>query len=120
MPKNASQFLGWEDPLEGEMATHSSILVWKIPQAEPVPSSPWVRKGSDVTENRVSELVQVVTVSSTLNPKFSVSGCVCISVLSPYTDHEFLVSNKLPLDLVTFMELKFHPFHLQIMVMLKM
>ena len=24
------QFLGWEDPLEEEMATHSSILAWKI------------------------------------------------------------------------------------------
>ena len=23
--------LGWEDPLEGEMATHSSTLVWRIP-----------------------------------------------------------------------------------------
>ena len=23
--------LCWEDPLEGEMATHSSILAWKIP-----------------------------------------------------------------------------------------
>ena len=23
--------LGWEDPLEKEMATHSSILVWEIP-----------------------------------------------------------------------------------------
>ena len=23
--------LGWEDPLEKEMATHSSTLVWKIP-----------------------------------------------------------------------------------------
>ena len=23
--------LGWEDPLEEGMATHSSILVWKIP-----------------------------------------------------------------------------------------
>ena len=25
------QSLGWEDPLEKEMATHSSILAWKIP-----------------------------------------------------------------------------------------
>ena len=25
------QFLGWEDPLEEEMATHSSILAWRIP-----------------------------------------------------------------------------------------
>ena len=27
-------FLGWEDPLEKEMATHSSILAWKIPWTE--------------------------------------------------------------------------------------
>ena len=25
------QFLGWEDPLEKEMATHSSVLAWRIP-----------------------------------------------------------------------------------------
>ena len=28
------QSLGWEDLLEKEMTTHSSILVWKIPQME--------------------------------------------------------------------------------------
>ena len=28
------QSLGWEDPLEKEMATHSSILAWKIPWME--------------------------------------------------------------------------------------
>ena len=28
------QFLGWEDPLEKGMATHSSILAWEIPQTE--------------------------------------------------------------------------------------
>ena len=26
--------LGWEDPLEKEMAPHSSILVWRIPWTE--------------------------------------------------------------------------------------
>ena len=26
--------LGWEEPLEEEMATHSSILAWRIPQTE--------------------------------------------------------------------------------------
>ena len=26
--------LGWEDPLEEGMATHSSILAWKIPWTE--------------------------------------------------------------------------------------
>ena len=25
------QSLGWEDPLEEEMATHSSILAWRVP-----------------------------------------------------------------------------------------
>ena len=28
------QSLGWEDPLEKEMETHSSTLAWRIPQTE--------------------------------------------------------------------------------------
>ena len=28
------QSLGWEDPLEKEMVTHSSTLAWKIPWME--------------------------------------------------------------------------------------
>ena len=28
------QSLGWEDPLEEGMATHSDILAWRIPWAE--------------------------------------------------------------------------------------
>ena len=28
------RFLGWEDPLEEDMATHSSILAWEIPWTE--------------------------------------------------------------------------------------
>jgi len=28
------QSLGWEDPLEKKMATHSSIFAWKIPGTE--------------------------------------------------------------------------------------
>ena len=43
--------LGQEDPLEKEMATHSSILAWRIPWiGELVGYSPWGRKESDVTE----------------------------------------------------------------------
>ena len=41
------QSLGQEDPLEEEMATHSSILGWRIPRTG---SSPWGRKASDTTE----------------------------------------------------------------------
>ena len=45
--------LGWEGPLEKEMATHSSTLVWKIPWMEErslVGYSPWGHKESDMTE----------------------------------------------------------------------
>ena len=28
------QSLGWEDPLKEDIATHSSILAWRIPWAE--------------------------------------------------------------------------------------
>ena len=43
--------LGWEDPLEKEMATHSSTLAWKIPWMEkPVGYSLWGCKESDTTE----------------------------------------------------------------------
>ena len=34
MVKTWVQSLGQEDPLEKEMATHSSILAWKIPRTE--------------------------------------------------------------------------------------
>ena len=34
------QSLGWEDPLEKGMATHSSILAWRISWTEE-PGGPW-------------------------------------------------------------------------------
>ena len=46
MQETRVQFLGWEDPLEKGMATHSSILAWRIPWTE----EPWGRKESDTTE----------------------------------------------------------------------
>ena len=45
------QTLGWEDPLEEDMATHSSILAWRIPRSEEAGGySPWGYKESDMTE----------------------------------------------------------------------
>ena len=45
------QSLGQEDPLEQELATHSSILAWKIPeQRNVVGQSPRGHKESDMTE----------------------------------------------------------------------
>ena len=34
MQETGIQSLDWEDPLEEEMATHSSILAWEIPWTE--------------------------------------------------------------------------------------
>ena len=42
--------LGWEDPLEKEMATHSSVLAWRIPgtgEAGGLPSMGLQRVGHD-------------------------------------------------------------------------
>ena len=49
-------FLGWEDPLEKDMATHSSILAWRIPQTEEPGGlySPWVtRVGHDLVTKQL-------------------------------------------------------------------
>ena len=44
--------LGQADPLQKEMATHSSILTWEIPWTEDlVGYSPWDHKESDKTEH---------------------------------------------------------------------
>ena len=43
--------MGWEDPLEKGMATHSCILAWKSHGPKSLKScSPWDRKESDTTE----------------------------------------------------------------------
>ena len=46
------QSLGQETPLEKGMATHSSVLAWRIPWTEElvVVYSPWGRRESDMTE----------------------------------------------------------------------
>ena len=45
------QSLGWEDPLDKEMAAHSGILFWRIPWTEGpgVATVHWVTKELDMT-----------------------------------------------------------------------
>ena len=51
MQKTQVLSLGWKDPLEKEMATHSSILAYRIPWTEePGGLGPWSRKELDMTE----------------------------------------------------------------------
>ena len=49
MQETGIQSLGWEDPLEKEMATHSSILAWEIPWTEEPGRLQSMRKESDLT-----------------------------------------------------------------------
>ena len=42
------QPLGWEDPLEKGMATHSGILVWRIPMDK----GPWWARVHGVAKSR--------------------------------------------------------------------
>ena len=49
--KTRVQSLGWEDPLEEEMTTHSSILAWKSPWTENLAGySPWGRKQTQLSD----------------------------------------------------------------------
>ena len=48
MQETQVQSLGWEDPLENEIATHSTILTWELPWTED--PSPRGCKDSDTTE----------------------------------------------------------------------
>ena len=34
MQETQAQYLGWGNPLEKDMATHSSTLAWRIPRTE--------------------------------------------------------------------------------------
>ena len=47
------QSLGWEDPLEEEMATQSSILAWRIPWTEET-GGLWSMGSQSVRHDRVT------------------------------------------------------------------
>ena len=49
--------LNQEDPMEGDMASHPSILAWKIPQRSLVGYSSWIHKELDPTEPARMHLV---------------------------------------------------------------
>ena len=58
------QSLGWEEPLEKGMATHSSILSWRIPWAEEpggLQSVGSQRVGHDCVTNTTTTRVSLVT-----------------------------------------------------------
>ena len=79
------QSLSWEDPLEKEMATHSSILAWEIPWGE----GAWqatvhgVAKESDTTEQLNKYVLYIVPLLD-----FAALGlCCCPHAFSSCCEH---------------------------------
>ena len=74
MQENLVRSLGREDPLEKEMATHSSTLAWKIPgQRSLVGYSQWDHKELDMTEQLCFHFLHILVTTSLFPISVSVS-----------------------------------------------
>ena len=76
--RDASSIPVWEDPLEEGMATHCSVLAWRIPWTEEpgeLQSMGSERDTREVTEHR--------------------HMCICISIALLYTRNSYNTVNKL-------------------------
>ena len=62
MRETQVQSLGWEDPLEKAMATHPSILAWKVPWTE----EPGGLQSTEVAKSRQNKAEQLTLVPEEL------------------------------------------------------
>ena len=65
------QSLGWEDPLEKEMAAHSSILAWEIPWTEEpggLQSMESQRVGHDLATEQQQISIKYISCNTFLSP----------------------------------------------------
>ena len=92
------QSLGWEDPLEKEMAVHSSTLAWKIPRAEE-PDRLLCKGSQRVGHDGAASLLslqqhlhsQILTVASSIFSKYSLHVCYILDIyLLVFKVHLFL------------------------------
>ena len=88
--------LGWEDPLEKEMATHSSTLVWKIPWTED-PGRLQSIGSQRVGHDWVTSLSQFSSVQSQLRPTLRPPGLQQARLLCPSPTPR-VYSNSCPLS----------------------
>ena len=82
MPETLVQSLGWEDPMEKEMATDSSIFVWKIPWTEEpgrLQSMGSQRAGHDWATSLSLSACHCVNMCVCVCVRVCVSVCVCLS-----------------------------------------
>ena len=95
--------LGWEDPLEEEMATHSSILAWEIPWTEEpgrLQSMGFQRvRHSWVTEHANVQMVNTISFLSSLYiPPFRLQILMCMKPLGNELQCRFLKSTSKEAD----------------------
>ena len=69
--------LGREDPLEKEMATHSSILAWKIPWTEELG---WLLSMGSQSRTRLSNFTFTITVTDLLRGFPGGSVVICLPI----------------------------------------
>ena len=81
MQETQFQSLGWEDPLEKEMATNSSILAWRIPWTEE-PGELQSMGSQRVGHNWVTNTLNFLS-----NKKTFFSGCFQLSFMNPCKAH---------------------------------
>ena len=81
MQETCVQSLGQEDPLEKEMATHSSTIAWKIPRTDEPGRlhSPWGCKEADTTKQLhlfswAPKSLQMVIAAMKLKDVYSLEG----------------------------------------------
>ena len=74
--------LGWEDPLEKEMAIHFSILAWRIPwRRSLVGYSPWGHKELDTTEQLHFHKLTLVWLSLIIKNEHITVCIFCLSII---------------------------------------
>ena len=66
MRETRVRFLGWEDPLEKEMAIHSSTLAWKIPWTE---EPDRLQSMGSQSQTRLSDFTFTFTMLNTVLPR---------------------------------------------------
>ena len=75
MQKTQVQSLGWEGPLEEEMATDSSVLAWKVPRTgEPGGHSPRGRREPGTTVVTMHTRVQALSTEASFSTQQYIKG----------------------------------------------
>ena len=83
------QSLGGEDPLEKEMATHSSTLAWKIP---------WTEEPGRLQSSSVTSRVQIFSTSWTVARQAPLSSTISQNLLKFMSIESVMLSNHLILQ----------------------